>query len=65
MLIWPSIYYIGIYDVWIEGVLLWLILQTGLAVIWRIVRGILIDIHFIMACILYPLGYHLSMSIVL
>ncbi|WP_107782986.1 hypothetical protein [Nitrosomonas nitrosa] len=59
--IWPSIY-IGLYDGWIAGLFSWFILQIGLAVILPLIRGFLIGIHFIVACMLYPFGYYLSIS---
>lgn len=60
-IIWPSIY-IGLYDGWIAGILSWFILQIGLAVILPLIKGFLIGIHFIVACMFYPFGYYLSIS---
>jgi hypothetical protein len=59
--IWPAIY-IGLYDGLVAGLFSWFILQIGLVVILPIIRGFLIGIHFIVACILYPFGYYLSIS---
>lgn len=62
--IWPAIY-IGLYDGWISGIVGWFILQFAGAIM-TIVLGmrnyLLIRMHFVFACIAYPIGYYLSYS---
>lgn len=63
-ILWPAIY-IGLYDGWIAGIVAWFILQV-IGVIMYFILGIryseLIGIHFILACIAFPIGYYLSVS---
>ncbi|PSU42621.1 hypothetical protein C9J12_28750 [Photobacterium frigidiphilum] len=59
----PAIY-IGSYSGWVAGIVSWLVLQIGGAVITIVlrVRGPLLGLHFIFACIAFPIGYFLSLS---
>lgn len=61
--VWPAIY-IDLFEGWIAGILAWVMLQIlGAAgtIILRIM-GPAIAFHFIAACIVYPIGYYLSIS---
>lgn len=60
--IWPAIY-IGLYEGWVVGIISWFILQiiSALAVATLGVRSY-IGYHFIVACIIYPIGYYLSIT---
>lgn len=61
--IWPSIY-IGLYTGILAGVISWLALLIVGAIATSILRvgGLLIGIHFILACIAFPIGYYLSLT---
>lgn len=63
-IIWPGVY-IGLYDGWVAGSVAWFILQIVGAVM-TIILGIrrceLIGTHFTLACVVFPIGYYLSIS---
>ena len=61
--IWPAIY-IGLFYGWVAGVIAWIGLQI-LGVIATVVLGIrgpFTAVHFLVACVAYPIGYYLSFS---
>lgn len=61
--IWPAIY-IGLYSGVLAAIISWLVLQVfGAWITLRLgLRGSLLGLHFIAACIAYPIGYYLSYS---
>jgi len=61
--IWPAIY-VGLYDGWLAGVFAWLIIQAigAIGTFALGIRGRFIGIHFIVACVAYPIGYFVSIS---
>lgn len=61
--IWPAIY-IGLYSGWIAGIISWIVLQFfgAIATVGLGMRGPALGLHFIAACIAFPVGYYLSLT---
>lgn len=61
--IWPAIY-IGLFSGWVAGIISWFVLQVvgAFATIVLGIRGPALGLHFIGACIAFPVGYYLSVT---
>jgi hypothetical protein len=61
--IWPAIY-IGTFSGLTGGIIAWFLLQIiGMAATFLLgIRGSLIGVHYVIACIVYPIGYYLSFT---
>lgn len=61
--IWPAIY-IGLFSGFAAGAIGWVALQVAGAIATIIlgIRGPLLGIHFLLACIAFPIGYYLSLA---
>lgn len=61
--VWPAIY-IGIWSGWVAGLVSWIGLQLigAMGTMVLGIRGPALGIHFVLACVAYPVGMYLSIS---